>query len=176
MHPLRAINRAVTRALPERLRWIVAPLALALELPVVVALGIAATLGLGSLARLLGLPAPPQWATAAQWGLGFTGTCVLLWFPVRRCVRDGGWHSLIYGVSATAVLAAILWGVGIAEMKVSPDSMIGPASSIAAYVLGLFVVVAWMLGSVAIALGGTAPAHDAQADADAAASEGSRRV
>lgn len=171
MHPLRAINQAVTRALPERLRWIVAPAALAVELPVVVALGIVATLGLGSLARLLGLPTPPQWATTAQWLLGFAGTCAVLWFPVRRCVRDGGWHSLIYGVSAVAVLAAVLWGVGIFGMRTSPDSMVGAAASIAAYVLGLYVVVAWLMGSTAIALGGAGAAHDAQAEADLANSE-----
>jgi hypothetical protein len=98
-----------------------------------------------------------------SWAVAFALTCVPMWFLVRFCARLGGWAGLGLGLGAVAVVAAGFWVLGSVEQALQPDNgMAGVGSGILTYILGLFDVVALLMGAVMLKWGG-ARRQEAQA-------------
>jgi hypothetical protein len=139
------------KPIPEEHRGLVAALALGAGVPFAVFVGLGLTLG-ASLIIGRFLPEP---AFTIMWLLGSVATCVMLWFLVRAVARAGGWRSLAYGLGAAAIIAAASYALGVLTQSVRPgvNGMAGIAWILLGYVLGLSVIVALIMGVVAMRSG-----------------------
>jgi len=130
--------------------WFVSALTLALGVPCSVFAGIAIALGLGmTVGRLL-----PERAMTFIWLCGFILSSVAVWFMVRRRARTGSWRTIALGLAGAGVIALGSYALGAVTQSVAPgdNQMGGLAWIVFGYASGIAVLVAAVLGAIAVRL------------------------
>jgi hypothetical protein len=94
----------------------------------------------------------PERLFSLLWLSGAAVSCVLLWFLVRRCVRAGGWRSLLVGVGVMAVVGLACSGLGVLTQSVRPgvNGMAGAGWVVVGYELGLVALLVLAMGFIAM--------------------------
>lgn len=132
-------------------RWIAAAAALAVGVPLIAGAGLALTMvATALLGRFL-----PVWGFWSLWAAGCVATAVAVWFLVRRCVRVGGWRTLGLGVGAGMIIPIASYALGAVTQAVRPgvNGMAGIAWEFLAYPFGLALLLALIMGAIAIRFG-----------------------
>lgn len=132
-------------------RWIVAAAVLAAGVPLIAGVGLALTMvATALLGRFL-----PGWGFWLLWLGGCGATAVAVWFLVRRCVRIGGWRTLGLGVGTGMIIPIASYTLGAVTQAVRPgaNGMAGIAWEFLAYPFGVSLLLALVMGAIAIRFG-----------------------
>jgi hypothetical protein len=94
----------------------------------------------------------PLWAFWMLWTSGLIGSCVLLWYLVRRCVNVGSWRTLLLGLGVASLAAIASYTLGAVTQAVRPgiNGMAGIAWVFLGYLLGFTCLLCLVMGAIAI--------------------------